>query len=119
MYRRHKPSRARVSHLHTDSLMCKHTYTVHSQIQTHIHAGSLRWPCLYHSDAPVRLRLTCDRVQMDSQQSVSPFLHLLAPSSLPLLSLNFHLVTPLYLAPGEHIWMAVYHLKAQNDFFCK
>lgn len=46
--------------------------------------------CLYHSKTLVRLKLTCDRDQMDSQQSVSPFLCLLACSSLPLLSLHIH-----------------------------
>lgn len=71
-----------------------------TQTHTHTHFGSLCWACLYHSEAPVRLRLTCDRVQMDSQRSVSPFLCLLARSSLPLSPppLQYSLALPL---PGQ------------------
>lgn len=53
---------------HIDKKRKKRKHTL-----TDTHIGSHARACLYHVEAPVRPRLTCGRVQMDSQQSVTAF----------------------------------------------
>lgn len=86
-------------------------FHIHTNTNTHIHIGSLCGACLYHSEAPVRPRLTCDKVQMDSRRSVTPFLHLLANSSLPI----SHPSSP-PPPPAAFTWPGVpYSRRAQMD----
>ena len=80
-------------HIHTQGFfMCKHT----QEIQTH--SGAPLGFLFNNRRSAVRLRLTCDRVQKESPQSVTLFLYLQVIFSLPLLCLH----QPLLLGQELH-----------------
>lgn len=109
------------THLFNHKAERKHTHRAHMNT----HSGSLRWACLSHSEAPGgNGALTCDKVQMGSQQFVAPSLHLAAISALPRLFLcfvdpyflSFFYLATCYLLPGGHRWTASSPDKCGRNF---